>query len=61
MDGIGTENVVASAREQPLRLSLNYGALVVNAVFSLGAMIQFCRECWEEGWLVALRGLLGLE
>ena len=39
MDGVETENVVAGARAQPLRSSLNFGALVVNSVFSLGAMI----------------------
>jgi hypothetical protein len=61
MDGLETEHVAAGARGQLVRLSLNYGALIVNSVFSLGALIQFTRECWEGGWLVALQSLLGLE
>jgi hypothetical protein len=51
---------IACARPASLQSTLNYGALTVNAVFSLSALIQFCRECWEDGWSAAMLSLIGL-
>jgi hypothetical protein len=54
------ETNIAPTRLPSLQSTLNYGALIINAVFSSSAMIQFGRECWEDGWAPALLSLIGL-
>ena len=61
MDAFETNTAVATMRELPWRSSLNYGALGINALFSFSALVQFCRECWEDGWAAALLSFIGLQ